>query len=524
MNGGSKSNGFVREVKPTVLVVEDNEDTNRFICRILGDKYTVISALDGEQGLQKARALIPTLIIADIVMPGMSGPAMVAAVRKQPELTGVPILLLSAMVDEELKVKLLEEGAQDFVAKPFSAKDLLVRAGNLINLRKFQDRYRTLFDSMDEGFCTIEMVFDEARKPIDYRFLEVNGAFERQTGLKDVRGKLMRELVPTHEQHWFDVYGRIALTGEPLRFENRAEALRRWYEVSAFRVGLAESRQVAIFFNDITERKEFENHLDEARRQLAAANERLAKTNEELEERVQKRTASLMEANAQMEEFSYTISHDMRAPLRAMLAYSNVLLDECGESMASKPEALGYIQRIAENARRLDKMVLDVLTFTRAARDEVLVERVCTDRVVRGMLEHDPALQPPRAEIQVEPLADVLGHEASLTQAIANLLANAVKFAVPGTIPRVRIWTEKRGDDVRLWVEDWGIGIDPKYHHRLFRMFERIHPELNYEGTGVGLAIVRKATERMKGTLGVESDGKNGSRFWIQLRGTSKSE
>ncbi len=504
-------------------MVEDNPDTNRFICRILGDKYRVMPAFDGKEGLDKALASTPNLIIADIAMPGMSGAAMIAEVRKHPELTGVPILLLSAMVDEELKVKLLEEGAQDFVAKPFSAKDLLVRATNLVNLKKFQDRYRTLFDSMDEGFCTIEVIFDEEQNAKDYRFLEVNGAFERQTGLKDVRGKLMRELVPNHEQHWFDIYGKIAMTGEPLRFENRAEALRRWYEVYAFRVGVPEDRQVAIFFNDITGRKSFESYLEDARRELASANERLARTNEELEERVQILTASLMEANAQMEEFSYTISHDMRAPLRAMLAYSNVLLEDCGDLMASKPEAAGYVKRIAENARRLDKMVLDVLAFTRTARNEMPLDRVCTEKVVRELLEHDPALQAPRAEVQVEPLADIMGHEASLSQVVSNLLTNAVKFAVPGSIPKVRIWTEKRGEDVRLWVEDWGIGIDPQYHHRLFRMFERVHPELSYEGTGVGLAIVRKATERMRGTLGVESDGRNGSRFWIQLRGATEA-
>ncbi len=520
-NGGSETNGL--EARSTVLVVEDNADTNRFICKILGSRYNVVSAFDGKQGLEKAVAVNPMLIIADVVMPGMSGEAMVAAMRQRPELTGVPILLLSGLVDEELKVKMLEEGAQDFVAKPFSAKDLLVRANNLITLKKFQDRYRTLFESMDEGFCTIEVLFDEHQKPIDYRFLELNTAFERQTGLMDAPGKRMRELAPTHEQHWFDIYGRIALTGEARRFENHAEALDRWFEVYAFRVGPPENHQVAIFFKDVTVRKTFEINLAEAQRQLATANEELAKTNEDLEDRVQKRTASLREANAQLEEFSYTISHDMRAPLRAMLAYSNVLLEDCGDLMASKPDALGYVERIAENARRLDKMVLDVLAFTKVARDEVRLERVHTDKLVRGLLVNDPALQAPRADVKIEPLADVMGHEAPLTQALANLLTNSVKFAVPGTTPKVRVWSEKRGGDVRLWVEDNGIGVDPKYQHRLFQMFERIHPDQNYEGTGVGLAIVRKAAERMKGSVGVESDGKNGSRFWLQLRGAEEA-
>jgi signal transduction histidine kinase len=130
-------------------------------------------------------------------------------------------------------------------------------------------RYQTLFDTLIEGFCTIEMVFDASGKPVDYRFLEINPAFERQTGLRNAQGKLMRELAPNHEQHWFDIYGKIAVTGEPLRFENEAKALGRHYEVCAYRVGGPESRKVAILFNDITERKTAEARMQ---RQLERMN------------------------------------------------------------------------------------------------------------------------------------------------------------------------------------------------------------------------------------------------------------
>ena len=128
-------------------------------------------------------------------------------------------------------------------------------------LRESEKRYHTLFDAIDEGFCLIEVIFDEKGKPIDYRFLEVNAAFEKQTGLIDAQGKRMRELAPKHEEHWFEIYGRIALTGQPARFENRAEQLHRWYDVYAFRYGQPEKRQVAILFNDITGRKEDEEAI-----------------------------------------------------------------------------------------------------------------------------------------------------------------------------------------------------------------------------------------------------------------------
>ena len=121
------------------------------------------------------------------------------------------------------------------------------------------DRYRSLFNSLDAGFCVIEMAFDAAGLPKDYKFVEVNEAFARQTGLQDAAGKWMRDLAPDHEQHWFDTYGAVALTGEPVRFENGADALgHRWYDVHAFRIGLPSARQVAILFNDITDRKKAE--------------------------------------------------------------------------------------------------------------------------------------------------------------------------------------------------------------------------------------------------------------------------
>jgi PAS domain S-box-containing protein len=126
-----------------------------------------------------------------------------------------------------------------------------------VELQTFQDRYRMLFESLDEGFCTIRVLFDDAMKPIDYEFLEVNEAFTKQTGLASAKGRRVRELIPAHEQHWFDVYGRVAITGEAVRFESHAASLQRWFDVYAFRAGPGPST-VAVIFNDITARKRTE--------------------------------------------------------------------------------------------------------------------------------------------------------------------------------------------------------------------------------------------------------------------------
>jgi len=155
-------------------------------------------------------------------------------------------------------------------------------------LRASEARYRTLFESIDEGFCVVQMIFDDEDKPVDYRFMEINPSFEKQTGFQDALGKTMRELAPELEAHWFETFGRIAVTGEPARFQNRAEQLRRTYDVYAFRFGDPADRQVAILFNDITSSKYAEGEI--------------AQLNESLERRVQERTAGLEEAGERLRE------------------------------------------------------------------------------------------------------------------------------------------------------------------------------------------------------------------------------
>ncbi len=237
---------------------------------------------------------------------------------------------------------------------------------------------------------------------------------------------------------------------------------------------------------------------------------------EALERLVNERTASLREAIAQMEEFSYSVSHDLRAPVRAMQGYAKAVMEDYGDRLDKQGHE--YLERIVSSSSRMDRLIQDILIYSRVARGDLRLQNISLDKLVRDIVQQYPLMQPPHAELMVAvPLHQVYGHEPSLTQAISNLLSNAVKFVTAGVMPKVRVWTERRDGEVRLWIRDNGIGIKPEFQHRLFGMFERMHPEKNYEGTGIGLAIVRKAVERMGGSVGVESSGSDGSRFWIQL-------
>jgi PAS domain S-box-containing protein len=249
--------------------------------------------------------------------------------------------------------------------------------------------------------------------------------------------------------------------------------------------------------------------------QVAFAIER-QKAGETLERTVSERTASLREAVAQMEEFSYTVSHDLRAPVRAMQCYAEVLMEDYGSQL--EENAKRYLERIMLGGSRMDRLIQDMLTYSRLNRRDMRLGPVSLDKLTRDLFRQFLDADNLQADLLIEEeLLDVVGHEPSLMQAVSNLLHNAMKFVAPGTKPKVRVRTDRRSGDVRLWVEDNGIGVRPEYQHRLFSVFERIHRERNYDGTGIGLAIVRKAVERMGGKVGVESDGVNGSRFWIQL-------
>jgi len=268
---------------------------------------------------------------------------------------------------------------------------------------------------------------------------------------------------------------------------------------------LLAGKALAQFIN----RKQSEEKLYQAREELSRYTGKLEKLTEE-------RTSSLREVVQQMEEFSYTISHDLRAPIRAMQGYANALLEDYGAQLDQTGRE--YLERIARSGNRMDRMIREVLTYSRLARCEIQVQPVSLDSLVREIVQQYPGIHASGGEIEIaERLDNVIGHEPSLTQVVSNLLSNACKFVQPHTTPRCKVWTERNNGHVRLYFRDNGIGIKPEHQHRLFGMFERIHPESQYEGTGIGLAIVRKAMERMGGQVGVESDGKNGSQFWIQL-------
>ncbi len=259
---------------------------------------------------------------------------------------------------------------------------------------------------------------------------------------------------------------------------------------------------------DITEQKQTEEKLQEARRKLLlhAA---------DLEATVAERTAKLQDTVNELQHVSYAIAHDMRAPLRAMNTFASLLLEHAAPGIKTA-QAEEYCGRIIAAASRLDKLIQDALHYTKVVQQEMPIGPVNLSELLGDLIRTYPNLHAEKADILIEnELPKVRGNDALLTQCFSNLLGNAVKFVAPGVRPKVWVRAERRDGAARIWVKDIGIGIPKNAQARLFKMFQKLEAE--YEGTGIGLAIVRKVVERMGGKVGVESDAGVGSRFWVEL-------
>jgi PAS domain S-box-containing protein len=248
-------------------------------------------------------------------------------------------------------------------------------------------------------------------------------------------------------------------------------------------------------------------------------NEQVAKHASELErrtEQLEERTIQLQEINASMEEFTYSVSHDLRAPLRGIWGYTNALLEDFASQLPAGAQS--YCEQIIHSARRMDELITDLLAYSRLNTTDIQLTNIHVGDVVADVvrsLEHQIA--DAQAQVSTGPMGTVCAHRPTLTQALVNLVANAIKFVRPGVKPVVNIFYEPARGSARIWVVDNGIGVAPEHHTRIFRPFERLHGIETYKGTGIGLAVVAKAAERMGGTFGVESKENEGSRFWIEL-------
>ncbi len=407
---------------PLVLVVEDNREMHHFVRDSLPPTVRTIGAFSGREGVDVAIASRPDLILSDVMMPDMSGDELVQAIRGMPEFDSVPIILLTAKADDELKVRMLRSGAQDFLTKPFLVAELVARVTN-------------------------------------------------QLAMSHARQILQRELASSEA------------------------------DVSALAKDLA------------VRKRALEATLDDLRDRDAA----LAVLNAQLEQRVAERTAQLVAANRDLEIFSFSVSHELRAPVRHLIGFSRILKDRYGSLFDEDGRV--YLQFIADGARRMNELMDALLAMgrvTRAEPDWCTIELGELVAEVRGELE--PEFAGRRIEWNVGTLPLVHADRRLLKVVLSNLLLNAIKYTKKQAVACIGIgYSPSDHGAGAIWIRDNGVGFEPRFADQLFGVFRRLHSKEEFEGSGLGLATAQRIIEKHRGRIWAESRPGEGATFYFTL-------
>ena len=369
-----------------ILIADDNADMREYLVRLLGGRWRVEAVADGEQALAAARREPPELVLTDVMMPVRDGFGLLRALRAEERTRLVPVIMLSARAGEEAHVEGMQAGADDYLVKPFSARELVARVGARLEISR----------------------------------------------------------------------------------------LRR------------------------------------------ANEEQVRQLNAELERKVVARTAQLLETNRELESFSYSVSHDLRAPLRHILGFAELLNKHAQGSL--DPKAQRYLSTIAEAAQKGGQLVDDLLAFSRLGRAEISRSPVDLNQLVQELrTELAPEAEGRRVLWRVPPLPDVQGDPALLRMAIKNLLSNCLKYTRPRSEARIDLSFDVSPAEILFHVRDNGVGFEMQYVDKLFGVFQRLHTAEQFEGTGIGLANVRRIVMRHGGRVWAEGAVNQGATFHFTL-------
>ncbi len=377
-------------------------------------------------------------------------------------------------------------------------------------LRQSEQRFHELADAMPQMVWTSK----EGGK-LEYanrKWFEYSGLSNEQTYR---RGVWLLVVHPADKDRVLKTLRQTLQNGQPFQLESRLKdhaGVYRWHLTRALPTKDQSGKVIRWFATstDIEEQKQTEAALERARAQLA-------QHARDLESRVDERTAKLEESIRSLEGVLYHVAHDLRAPLRAMEGFTQLLLEH--PDINFDAEGKDYGERIIAAAERMDELIRDLLAYGRLAHMEVVCRKLDLEPQVDWVLaKMAPEIEAKHAEIIVErPLPSVWANPAILNEILTNLLSNALKFVSPNVNPRIHIFGESSRGKVRFSIRDNGIGIEEVHHEKIFNVFGCLHGPGVYPGTGIGLAIVRKGVERMNGVVGVESRPGQGSRFWVEL-------
>ena len=485
------------ERRERILLADDNPDMREYIERLLRGAYEVVAVSNGIDALQAALADPPDLILSDVMMPGLDGFGLLQELRGHAETRTIPVVLVSARAGEESRVEGLGAGADDYLIKPFTARELLARVAAHLSMSR---RRKEAEQALKESQATLQSFYDSS--PLLMGVAEIRGegitaiyGNLATTNFFEAEGDHRLQFPRAVDDIWIQKYQESVREKRPVQFEyeHPRDGGSCWLSATVNVLGAGPNGDPRFSFvaADITESKRHEVSMRQS--------------NEELRR-----------ANADLEQFAYSASHDLQEPLRQVAIYSQLLAREYGPDL--KGNATSYLDYCVEGAQRMERLISDLLAYSQATRSAPLkAEPVDMNEVLDTVGKNlATTIQETGAVLRAERLPVVMGDRVPLNHVLQNLISNALKYRSALT-PEIRIEAVRDGGFWRFAVQDNGIGIAKQYQEQIFGIFKRLHDRNEYPGTGIGLAICQRVVERCGGRIWVESDPGAGSTFFFTL-------
>lgn len=514
--------------KVNVLLVDDREDKMLAIEAVLSSLgQNLVKARSGKEALRHLLQKEFAVVLLDVAMPGMDGFETAELIRQRPATEFTPIIFITSVGDSIHQMyQGYSLGAVDYILTPIVPEVLRAKVSVFVELYNKTEQIREqtqrllrieeaehrrrLAEAVDRleaetkrnRFFTLSIDLLGIAN-FDGQLLQLNPSWEKVLGFSadELKAQSGLDLVHPDDRETMAEQMKLLKNGaSSIYSEGRYRCKAGGYRWLGWTAAPFVSEQlIYIFARDITARKQSEEQI------------------QQLNQALQHRVSALTEVNKELEAFNYSISHDLRAPLRSIQSFSQAILDDPSNQLTT--ESRDLIARVVRAGGYMDTLLRDLLAYSRLARTELALSIIDLDQAIDEVLEelHKDIAEKQAAMHVSRPAGFVLGHFATVKQILANLISNALKFVDLQRPPHIQIVSDRLGEVIRLSVQDNGIGIGPEHYERIFGLFERLHSPQDYPGTGIGLALVRKGVERMGGRVGIDSQRGVGSRFWIEL-------
>ena len=447
-----------------ILIAEDSPTQAEQLKHILTRHgYRVSAAKNGREALALLNIRKPMIVISDVVMPEMDGYQLCRRIKEDENFKDIPVIMVTSLSDPKDVLKGLECGADNFIVKPYEEQYLLSRIRYLLANKDLRES-------------------EEAKTGVNILFTG------QSYSITSNRLQILNLLLSTYET-------AVQKNSDLIKAQNKLRALNEQLEQKV-------EERTAALKAEISERKRAEQEI--------------RKLNEELERRVIDRTAQLQFANNELEAFAYSVSHDLRVPLRAIDGFSLILLDEYTDKLDDEGKRLLSIVR--ENTKKMGQLIDDLLQFSRAGRKEIVRSEINMEELAhKAFNELKPTAGERNVDLKINSLPPAYGDTSVIYQILINLISNALKYTKPKDAAVVEIGGREEKRENIYYVKDNGVGFDMRYVNKLFGIFQRLHSPEDFEGTGVGLALVQRIIHKHGGRVWAEGKINEGASFYFTL-------